>query len=366
MARRRLLGNEQWAALFALPAGERDVVRHCTLSPDDLTLVAAKRSASNRLGYALLLCALRHLGRALEPGERPPAPMVAFVARQLGIDTAVLGTGSDRPQTRREQLAELIHRGDYQGFGRVEARDLVAWLTPVTQANRKPGQLAVLLVEELRRRRILLPTPRVLELVIHHARIRAERALHRALTDGMNPVQLVALNELLAAPAGGSKPSQIAWLRQAPGSPAARNLIGLIERVRTVRALGLDRDREAAVPPAAFDVLAGEGQRMTAQHLRDLAQPRRAATVVATVLRLDTELTDAALLMFDKLMGGLSRRAERKAVDNAAAALRDAQRHLRLLAHAGRAIIAAREDEADAAEAVESAVGWGPFLRAVA
>ena len=26
MARRRLLGDEQWAALFALPAGERDVV----------------------------------------------------------------------------------------------------------------------------------------------------------------------------------------------------------------------------------------------------------------------------------------------------------------------------------------------------
>ena len=52
--------------------------------------------------------------------------------------------------------------------------------------------------------------------------------------------------------------------------------------------------------------------------------------------------------MFDKLMGGLSRRAERKAVDNAAAALRDAQRHLRLLARAGRALIAAREDGTDA------------------
>jgi TnpA family transposase len=81
---------------------------------------------------------------------------------------------------------------------------------------------------------------------------------------------------------------------------------------------------------------------------------------------MDTELTDAVLLMFDKLMGGLSRRAERKAVDNAAVALRDAQRHLRLLARAGRALIAAREDGTDAAEAVEDAVGWGPFLRAVA
>ena len=366
MARRKLLGDEQWAALVALPAGERDVVRHCTLTPDDLALVATKRSPPNRLGYALLLCALRHPGRALEPGERPPAPMVVFVARQLGIDPAVLATGPDRPQTRREQLAELMHRGGFQGFGRAEARDLVAWLTPVTQANRKPGQLAVLLVEELRRRRILLPTSRVLELMIHHARIRAERALHRALIDGVDSMQMATLDELLAAPAGGSVPSRIAWLRQAPGSPAARNLAGLIERVRIIRAISLDRDREATVPPAAFDALAGEGLRMTAQHLRDLAQPRRAATVVATVLRLDTELTDAALLMFDKLMGGLSRRAERRAINNAAAALRDAQRHLRLLARAGRALIAAREDETDAAKAVEDAVGWGPFLRAVA
>ena len=182
----------------------------------------------------------------------------------------------------------------------------------------------------------------------------------------MGPIQLAELDELLAVPADGAEPSRIAWLRQAPGSPAARNLVGLIKRVRTVRAIGLDRNREAAVPPAAFDALAGEGLRMTAQHLRDLAQPRRAATVVAAVLRLDTELTDTALLMFDKLMCGLSRRAERKAVDNAAVALRDAQRHLRLLARAGHALIAAREDGTDAAEAVESAVGWGPFLRAVA
>ena len=144
-----------------------------------------------------------------------------------------------------------MRHGSFQGFGRAEARDLVAWLTPVTQANRKPGQLASLLVGELRRRRILLPTPRVLELVIHHARIRAERGLHRTLIDRMDPVQIATLDELLAVPAGGGGPSRIAWLRQAPGSPAARNLAGLIERVRTVRAIGLDRNREAAVPPAA-------------------------------------------------------------------------------------------------------------------
>ena len=90
MARRRLLGDEQWAALFALPAGERDVVRHCTLTPDDLTLVAAKRSPPNRLGYALLLCALRYPGRALEPGERPPAPGMPGTGRNVFTATSAV------------------------------------------------------------------------------------------------------------------------------------------------------------------------------------------------------------------------------------------------------------------------------------
>ena len=43
-------------------------------------------------------------------------------------------------------------------------------------------------------------------------------------------------------------------------------------------------------------------------------------SVTTAAIRLEAELTDAALLMFDKLMGGLSRRAEGRASDNAAGA----------------------------------------------
>jgi TnpA family transposase len=242
MARQRLLGEAYWAAVFALPSEEREVVRHCTLTTDDLALVAAKRSPHNRLAYALLLLALRHPGRALEAGEVPPAPMVAYVARQVGADPAALDAHHLRPQTRREQLAELMRRGGFRSFGRAEAHSAGAWLTSVAGSRRAPAELAVMLVEELRRRRILLPTPG----------------------------------------------------------------------------------------------------------------------------RLEEELTDAALLMFDRLMGILSRRAERSVTEGAAGALRDAQVHLRLLARAGRAVIAAREGGADVADAVEKAVGWAPFLRAVA
>lgn len=99
MARRRLLSDEHWAGLFALPADEHEIVRHCTLAPDDLAAAAAKRAAHNRLGYALLLCALRHPGRALDSGEAPPAPMVAYVA--LG------GRGAPVPRELQGHVAPL-------------------------------------------------------------------------------------------------------------------------------------------------------------------------------------------------------------------------------------------------------------------
>ena len=209
MARQRLLGDRYWAGVFALPSEEREVVRHCTLTVDDMALVAAKRSPHNRLAYALLLLALRHPGRALEAGEVPPAPMVAFVARQVDADPAAVAVHHLRRQTRREQLAELMRRGGFRSFGRTEARTVGAWLTAVAGSQRGPAELAAMLVEELRRRRILLPTPGMLEALIHAARARAERILHRALTEGMDAARMAALDGLLAA-VPGAGPSRLA------------------------------------------------------------------------------------------------------------------------------------------------------------
>ena len=109
---------------------------------------------------------------------------------------------------------------------------------------------------------------------MHEARARAERVVYRALTEGLDAAGVTVLDALLVADPGGG-PSRLAWMRAAPTSPAARNLHGLLERLRAVRALGVESARRTAVPLAAFDALAAEGLRMTVQHLRDLA-PRGA------------------------------------------------------------------------------------------
>ena len=158
MARRRLLSDDVRARLLDPPTDEREIARLYSLTVEDLALVGRRRTDATRLGYALALLYLRHPGRVLEVDEAPPAPLLAYIARQLGVASSAFGDyAAARGATRREHLAELVAAGGYAAFSRPVAREMVGFLA-AAQTIVRPSQLARILVEELRRRRVLLPS----------------------------------------------------------------------------------------------------------------------------------------------------------------------------------------------------------------
>ena len=60
MARYNLLTDDERHRLFDIPTGRAALIRHYTLSPEELEFVRARRGDRNRLGVALQLCLLRH------------------------------------------------------------------------------------------------------------------------------------------------------------------------------------------------------------------------------------------------------------------------------------------------------------------
>jgi hypothetical protein len=72
------------------------MVRHYTLSSEDLCLISRRRGDPNRLGFTIMLCYLRFPGRILQQGEQPPAALCAFVAEQLGLDAGQFGNYAER------------------------------------------------------------------------------------------------------------------------------------------------------------------------------------------------------------------------------------------------------------------------------
>ncbi len=90
MPRRRAITDAQLEALLVAPTAEPILIRHYTLSPAGLAVIARRRRPPNRLGFAIQLCALRFPGRLLQPGEVAPREVLVFVAEQLDLPSDVL------------------------------------------------------------------------------------------------------------------------------------------------------------------------------------------------------------------------------------------------------------------------------------
>jgi hypothetical protein len=64
-----------------------------------------------------------------------------------------------------------------------------------------------------------------------------------------------------------------------------------------------------------YAAIARETAILSAQHLYRFDEQRRLATLVVFAREMEVELTDAALIMFDKMMGGVFRKADRRHKD---------------------------------------------------
>lgn len=365
MPRRRALPQAQLDSLLALPTDEARLIRHWILDRTDLAAVERRRGAHNRLGFALQLCALRHPGRLLRPGEAIPEAALRFVGDQVGADPEALAAYATRFQTRYEQLGALREAFGFEDFTPARRREILGWLLPVALATTDAPAVASALMGELRRCRVIVPGPFVVEQLTAAALVLAERHVAGRLTRGLTEPQAEALDALLA-PKEGTAMSVLAWARQPPGAPGHKALKRVVEQLGALRTVGLDPDCAGGVHPERLRKLAREGGRYTAQHLKALSPLRRRATLVATVLDTTARLTDDGVSLFDRAIGRLFRRAE---AGEERAVLRDARAvndKVRLLAKLGAALIGAKESGADLAGAVAASVGWEKLAASVA
>ncbi len=230
MPRRSVLTEAQRTVLLALPEDEADLVRHWTLSADDLRVINSRRRPHNRLGFAIQLCTLRYPGRLLRPGELIPRTPLAFVGDQLGVDPDALSDHAARGPTRYGQLEALRDTFGFQTFDRQHQTNLQAWLLPAALASTSEIVLARILLDECRRRRIIVPGITQIERMVGKALLDAERQVCELLTRTLTAGQRDRLDDLLEAHDGGHI-SALAWVRRPPGQPGRRAFAAILSRL---------------------------------------------------------------------------------------------------------------------------------------
>lgn len=367
MPRRNILTDRQRAALFDLPSDEPSLLRHYTLSDEDLEHINQRRRPENRLGFALQLCALRYPGRALTPGELIPHDVLAFIGAQLGLTGEALLSYAARRQTRQEHMDVLRSVYGYRAFSGRGARDLKAWLDEAAEISISNDDIARRFVEECRRTQTILPAITTVERLCADTLVAAERRIENRIAQRLSDELRGQLDALLSEHIDG-RLTRFVWLRQFEVGNNSAGANRLLDRLEFLHLINLPSDLVAGVQEHRVTRLHRQGERYFADGLRDLPDDRRLAILAVCALAWRAVISDAIVETHDRIVGKTWREGQRLCaarVENARSAVQQTVRSFRDL---GAALLEAKDDGASLEKAVEGSLGWDrlPDLVAIA
>jgi TnpA family transposase len=346
------LSDEQAAAYgrFTGEPSRAELERFFFLNDADRERTDKRRGDHNRVGFAVQLGTVRFLGTFLPDPLDVPWPVVEYVAAQLGVaDVSVAKRYAERLPTQHEHAREIRQAYGYRDLSDPDAaaglREFMegrAW----THAE-GPYRLFGQAVGWLRRNRVLLPGVSVLARLVASVRDGAAERMYRSLAEAVaaaDPGLPSRLHHLLQVPEG-QRVSELERLRQAPRRTSGKAMTMALDRVSEVLALGARAADVDAVPANRLSALARYGLAAKAPALRDLAEPRRTATLLATARHLEAAAVDDAVDLFDVLMATrLISTARRASAAERLAVMPRLERASVTLAGAARALLEALDD----------------------
>ena len=155
----------------------------------------------------------------------------------------------------------------------------------------------------------------------------------------------------------------LAWLRDIAEAPNSSNTTALLERLSYVRSLQISPEIVDRVHERRFQQFVREGSVAPAFLLGEYGVRRRRATLVAQIIELEAKLADAAIGMFDRLVGSLFTRARRRQERAYQTTGREVSRQMRLYHSTITALSTARATRGDPFEIIDEEIGWSRLIK---
>lgn len=363
MTRRQILAHDERERLFGIPADEISIIRHYTLATEDAELINRRNRPENRLGLALHIVLMRHPGFGLQHDTLVPGPVIEYIATQLGIDAGLYAEYGDRTQTRNDHASLAAQYLGLRVFRRANISFALSIAMAAAEHTDRGETLIRSLMDELRTARFILPAGNTLERAALAGRARARKSAAASIVEAL-PMDKLGLIDDLIINNSEMRMTPLAWLRNFEEAPTTANINALLDRLRYVRDIEINPNVSEQTSAFRFSQFMKEGRVAPAFLLADYSSNRRRATLVAALVDLDARLADAAIHMFDRLVGSLFTRAkrgrERRYQDN----IRSVGELMRLFGATIAALSEAVEHGSDALELIDEAVGWHKLVAA--
>ena len=223
------------------PPSPHDLARYFHLDDTDHALIAQKRGAPNRLGFAVQLGTVRYLGTFLKDPLVVPQPVLRTLAKQLRIEALDKANPYSTDEQRWQHVTEI--RATY---GCVEFTEpliafrLTRWLYALCWTGTdRPSVLFEHATTWLVTHKVLLPGCTTLERYVARLRSRVEERLWRSLGNWVSLDQQTRLEGFLIS-SGGTRKSPLDRLRTGPVVASSRSVSLALMRLQAVRGLASD------------------------------------------------------------------------------------------------------------------------------
>ncbi|MEQ1965148.1 Tn3 family transposase [Xenorhabdus khoisanae] len=354
------LSEEQRANYGSYPVEltKETLARYFHLDDFDRLNISKKRGEHNRLGFAILLCTVRYLGKFPESVASVPDTVIECLAQQLhteNINNAIDLYHSGKQH--RQHIAEIINIYGYTEFTAPRvAFSLTRWLYSLCwTGTSRPGVLFERCTRWLLSHKVLLPSYSLLERYIARLRGRVENKLWHSLSACIDETQTRYLLELLSVPPG-SRYSLLDQLRTLPKA---------ITRLDSIRNLGIALPAITPVSDTRIAALARYAATVKTTALQRLPEKRKLATLVAFAYCMEATAQDDVLELLEALLRDLFNGAVQADKKNRQRTIKDLDRAAEILARACKILLNDKLPDTDIRDNIYSLIPEDRLANAV-
>lgn len=365
MRGKELLTPEQRSMFISIPNDmiEHDVEMYYTFTSQDIDFINKHRRDYNRLGIAVQLAVLRYPGWTLLQIKDVPKHIITYIAKQIGVSPQEYSKYAQRVATRNEHLEELRQYYGYQNLSLQEYRRIVQYTLQQALENGNTEYLIRATIQELRKRKVILPAMTTIERIVWEARQRAEERIFKSVVSPLSDTQKQQLDALLKVSPVYNK-TTLAWLREVPGQSSPEAFLKVIQRLQVIRNLKLQVDVKKIHPNRLLQ-LSRLGSKYESRSFRRFKENKKFALLVLHLFHLSQDLVDHAFEIHDRqitLLLSKGRKAQEEIQKLNGKAVNEKVIHF---ADLGSALIQAREQGLNPYVALESIMPWEDFVNSI-
>jgi len=242
LRKNEILNPAERRQLFGIPTDRDALARLYMFEPKDMDLIVQRRDDPNRLGFAVQLAVLRHLGMTLAQAQSSditsplPSEFLSFVSEQLGIPPSAMAGYASREQTMTDHSLELCRAFGLRNSTLVDLPFMTNVAAGVAASTDHALTIVGGIIGALRTAKIVLPTVATIERAALAGRAQARTIATQTLVSGLGEDDLAILDDLFIHDPD-KRASTLAWLKEVPAAPKADHVTEILERLKFVKAI---------------------------------------------------------------------------------------------------------------------------------